>query len=152
MEISKLLMIVISAIFVNNFVLSRFLGICPYLGVSNKWDSAMGMGIAVTFVMTLASFITWIIQKYLLEPYNLTMILQTIVFILTIATLVQFVEMVLKKTAPDLYRSLGIYLPLITTNCAILGVTLLNINNNYNLLESIVFGFNKTQRKQIPIL
>jgi electron transport complex protein RnfA len=141
MEISKLLMIVISAIFVNNFVLSRFLGICPYLGVSNKWDSAMGMGIAVTFVMTLASFITWIIQKYLLEPYNLTMILQTIVFILTIATLVQFVEMVLKKTAPDLYRSLGIYLPLITTNCAILGVTLLNINNNYNLLESIVFGF-----------
>lgn len=141
MEISKLLMIVISAIFVNNFVLSRFLGICPYLGVSNKWDSAMGMGIAVTFVMTLASFITWIIQKYLLTPYNLTMILQTIVFILTIATLVQFVEMVLKKTAPDLYKSLGIYLPLITTNCAILGVTLLNINSNYNLLESIVFGF-----------
>ena len=144
MDLGRLFVIAISAIFVNNFVLARFLGICPYLGVSKKWDSALGMGIAVIFVMTLASFITWIVQHFLLAPpsgnYDLTDILQTIVFILTIAALVQFVEIVMKKAMPDLYKALGIYLPLITTNCAILGVTLLNIKNDYNLIESIVFG------------
>ncbi len=134
-------MIAVSAIFVNNFVFSRFLGICPYLGVSKKWDSAMGMGIAVIFVMTLASFITWIIQKYLLDRFGISDILQTITFILTIAALVQLVEMFLKKSAPELYKALGIYLPLITTNCAILGATLLNIKNDYNLIESVFFGF-----------
>ncbi len=140
MEISKLLLIMVSAIFVNNFVLSRFLGICPYLGVSKKFDSALGMGMAVTFVMTLASFITWFIQL-LLVHFGLSDILQTIAFILTIAALVQFIEMYLKKALPELYKALGIYLPLITTNCAILGVTLLNVTQHYNLLESIVFGF-----------
>ncbi|MCK5398442.1 electron transport complex subunit RsxA [bacterium] len=144
MDLGRLFVIAISAIFVNNFVLARFLGICPYLGVSKKWDSALGMGIAVIFVMTLASFITWIVQHFLLAPpsgkYDLTDILQTIAFILTIAALVQFVEIVMKKAMPDLYKALGIYLPLITTNCAILGVTLLNIKNDYNLIESIVFG------------
>ena len=137
----KLFLIMVSAIFVNNFVLSRFLGICPYLGVSKKFDSALGMGIAVIFVMTFASFITWMVQNYLLTPLGLTDILQTIAFILTIASLVQFVEMFLKKMIPDLYKALGIFLPLITTNCAILGATLLNIKNDYNLIESLVFGF-----------
>ena len=141
MDIGNLFIIIISAIFVNNFVLSRFLGICPYLGVSKKWDSALGMGLAVIFVMTLASLITWCVQNFVLEPLKLTYILQTIVFILTIASLVQFVEMFLKKMVPILYRSLGIYLPLITTNCAILGVTLLNVQNKMNLLESLVQGF-----------
>ena len=140
MEISKLLLIMVSAIFVNNFVLSRFLGICPYLGVSKKFDSALGMGMAVTFVMTIASFITWIVQV-ILNKFGLSDVLQTISFILTIAALVQFIEMYLKKSVPDLYKALGIYLPLITTNCAILGVTLLNIQEHYNLLESVVFGF-----------
>lgn len=140
MEISKLLLIMVSAIFVNNFVLSRTLGICPYLGVSKKFDSALGMGMAVTFVMTIASFITWIVQL-ILDHYGLSDILQTIAFILTIAALVQFIEMYLKKALPELYKALGIYLPLITTNCAILGVTLLNITEHYNLLESVVFGF-----------
>ena len=155
MELRTLLIISIASIFVNNFVLNRFLGICPYMGVSKELSSALGMGFAVIFVMTLASFVTWLIYVYLLEPAstnvffhmfsmkqppNLTF-LRTIAFILVIAGLVQFVEMVVQKSAPSLYKALGIYLPLITTNCAILGVTVLNINDSLNLLESITQGF-----------
>lgn len=143
MDLGQIFIIIIGAIFVNNFVLSRFLGICPYLGVSKHWESALGMGLAVIFVMTMASFITWIIFKFILAPFEdigAVAVLQTISFILTIAALVQVVEMILRKTAPALYRALGIYLPLITTNCAVLGVTLLNIKENYNLLETLVHG------------
>ncbi|MDD3627530.1 MAG: electron transport complex subunit RsxA [bacterium] len=142
--IAKLFIIVIASIFVNNFVFSRFLGICPYLGVSKQWSSAMGMGLAVIFVMTMASFITWIIFNFILLPFEkigAVDVLQTIAFILTIAALVQVVEMIMKKTAPALYKALGIYLPLITTNCAVLGVTLLNIKESYNLIETVVHGF-----------
>jgi electron transport complex protein RnfA len=127
------------AALVNNFVLVRFLGICPFLGVSQKIKSAVGMGMAVTFVMGMASLFTWLIQNYILESLNIAF-LQTIAFILTIAALVQFVEMVLQKTNPALYKSLGVYLPLITTNCAVLGVAILNIEQSYNLLESVVNG------------
>ncbi len=144
MIIAKLFIIIIGAIFVNNFVLARFLGICPYLGVSKHWESALGMGLAVIFVMTLASFITWIIYRYVLLPFEsigAVAVLQTITFILTIAALVQVVEMIMRKTAPALYKALGIYLPLITTNCAVLGVTLLNIKNSFNLLETLIHGF-----------
>jgi len=130
----------IAAIFVNNFVLSRIMGLCPYIGVSKKLDSAFGMGMAVIFVMTLASTITWIIQFYLLEPFNIGY-LQTIAFILTIASLVQFVEMVIQKMAPALYKSLGVYLPLITTNCAVLGVSIININESLSFIESVLNGF-----------
>ena len=137
---SKLLVIFIGAILINNFVLSRFLGICPFLGVSKQVETAVGMGLAVTFVMTVASAVTWVVQVYVLEQFNI-MYLQTIVFILIIAALVQFVEMVIQKSSPTLYQALGVYLPLITTNCAVLGVTIINIDSSYNLLESMVHGF-----------
>jgi len=123
----QILLIFISAVFVNNFVLSRFLGLCPYIGVSKKTQPALGMGIAVIFVMTLASSATWFVYRYVLMPYHLEF-LRTITFILVIASLVQFVEIIIQKLSPALHRALGIYLPLITTNCAVLGVTVLNIN------------------------
>ena len=129
----KFLMIIMTSVLVNNYVLSRFLGICPFLGVSKKLNQATGMGVAVTFVMLLATSVTWPIQHFLLDRFNLGY-LQTIVFILVIAALVQFVEIVLKKYLPALHASLGIYLPLITTNCAVLGVVLLNVQNNYNFI------------------
>lgn len=132
----NLFTIIIGSIFVNNFVLAQFLGICPVLGVSSKTETALGMGLAVTFVITLASVITYMIQRFLLDAFNLGY-LQTIVFILVIATLVQFVEMVLKKSVPNLYNALGVYLPLITTNCVVLGVAILNIDAEYNLIEVI---------------
>ncbi len=138
--ISKILIMAISSIFINNMILSRFLGLCPFLGVSKKIDSALGMGFAVIFVMTMASLFTWVIQAFILVPFNIKY-LGTIAFILTIASLVQFVEMVIQKTAPALYKSLGVYLPLITTNCAVLGVAVININENLNLIESILNGF-----------
>ncbi|RLC51286.1 MAG: electron transport complex subunit RsxA [Candidatus Cloacimonadota bacterium] len=137
--IGKLFAMAIAAIFVQNFVLARFLGLCPYIGVSKKVDSAIGMGMAVIFVMTMASTITWIIQTYLLIPLNIEY-LQTIAFILTIASLVQLVEMIIQKTAPALYKALGVFLPLITTNCAVLGVAILNINEKYTFIESILNG------------
>jgi electron transport complex protein RnfA len=121
-------------------VLTKFLGICPFLGVSKSLSSALGMSVAVVFVMTIASGATWVVNEYLLKSFGIEY-LQTIAFILVIAALVQFVEIVLKKTTPSLYKSLGIYLPLITTNCAVLGVSLLNIGREYNFLQSIVYGF-----------
>lgn len=135
----KLGLIIISAVFINNFILSQFLGICPFLGVSKKLDTAIGMSVAVTFVMGLASVICWMIQYFILVPLGIGY-MQTIAFILVIAGLVQFVEMVIKKTSPTLYQALGIYLPLITTNCAVLGVAILNINKSYNLIESLING------------
>ena len=126
-----------AGVLVNNYVLQRFLGICPFLGVSKKFNQASGMGVAVTFVMLCATAVTWPIQTYVLDKFGLGY-LQTIVFILVIAALVQFVEMVLKKFIPALHRSLGVYLPLITTNCAVLGVTINNITDGYNFLESMV--------------
>ena len=135
----SLFLILISAIFVNNFVLARFLGICPFLGVSKKVETAIGMGMAVIFVMTVASVVTWFVQYFILIPFGIDY-LQTIAFILIIASLVQLVEMVVQKTSPVLYQSLGIFLPLITTNCAVLGVAVLNIQKTYNFLESVVFS------------
>ncbi len=135
----ELLIIAVSSALVNNVVLSQFLGLCPFLGVSKKTETAAGMGAAVTFVLTLSSFITWIIYEYILVPTNLAY-LNTIVFILVIAALVQFVEMFLKKSIPSLYKSLGVYLPLITTNCAVLGIALINVQKSYNLLESVCNG------------
>ncbi|MDP8217481.1 MAG: electron transport complex subunit RsxA [Candidatus Theseobacter exili] len=132
--------IFISAVLVNNFVLVRFLGLCPFLGVSRKMDTAVGMGMAVIFVMTLSSLVTYLIYTYILRPFNLEY-LQIIAFILVIASLVQLVEIILQKLSPNLYHSLGIYLPLITTNCAIMGLALLNIIKGYDLLRSLVFGF-----------
>lgn len=129
--------IFVGAALVNNYIFSRFLGICPFLGVSNKMETATGMGAAVTFVVTLSSIITFMIQKYVLDVFNLQY-LQTIVFILIIASLVQFVEIVLKKISPTLYNALGVYLPLITTNCMVLGVTILNIQEGYDLPKTIV--------------
>ena len=137
MSVSGLVSILLAAILTNNFVLSKFLGICPFLGVSKKLDTAVGMSAAVIFVMVLATAVTWPIQTYLLDPNGLGY-LQTIVFILIIAALVQFVEIFLKKYMVSLYSALGIYLPLITTNCAVLGVTVLNIDEGYNFVESIV--------------
>ena len=134
--IAHLFVILLSAIFIENFVLNQILGICPFIGVSNKMDSAVGMGLAVTFVMLLSGVSTWCIYNYLLIPLNLEY-LQTIAFILVIASLVQFIEMVIKKTAPSLYQALGVFLPLITTNCAVLGVSLLNIKKGYGLLETV---------------
>lgn len=131
-----LIIILMSSILVNNYTLSKFLGICPFLGVSKKTDQATGMGIAVTAVMVVATAVTWPIQTYVLDNLGLGF-LQTIVFILVIATLVQFVEIVLKKYIPALHKSLGVYLPLITTNCAVLGVTINNISDGYNFIESI---------------
>ena len=136
----NLFIIIISSMLVSNVVLSQFLGICPFLGVSKQVSTAVGMGAAVTFVITIATAITWPIYYFLLEPNGLDY-LQTIVFILIIAALVQFVEMVLKKFMPSLHASLGVYLPLITTNCAVLGVALNNITNGYNFIESLVCGF-----------
>ncbi|HSH34637.1 electron transport complex subunit RsxA [Schnuerera sp.] len=135
----NLFTILISTIFVNNYVLARFLGICPFLGVSNKTETATGMGIAVTFVVTLSSIITYIIHHTILV--GRLEYLQTIVFILVIAALVQFVEMVLKKMSPTLYNALGVYLPLITTNCVVLGVAILNIQEGYTLIETIFNAF-----------
>lgn len=135
-----LLMIAVGTAFINNVVLSQFLGLCPFLGVSKKTETAAGMGAAVIFVITISSFLTALIYQFLLVPLN-AVYLQTIVFILVIAALVQFVEMFLKKTSPALYSSLGVYLPLITTNCAVLGVALINVQKNYNILESVVNGF-----------
>lgn len=137
LSVSSLFTILVSALLVNNFVLSRFLGICPFLGVSKQVETAFGMGMAVTFVMSLASIITFIVQNYILNPLGLQY-MQTIMFILVIASLVQFVEMVIQKTSPALYQSLGVFLPLITTNCAVLGLTILNIQENYNIVETIV--------------
>ena len=133
----EMFVIIIGAVFINNIVLSQFLGICPFLGVSKKLSSAIGMGVAVTFVMALASLITWLIQYYVLESLGVGY-LTTIVFILVIASLVQFVEMVIHKTSPDLYKALGVYLPLITTNCAVLGIAILNIQKSYGLVASVV--------------
>ncbi|PKN13126.1 MAG: electron transport complex subunit RsxA [Deltaproteobacteria bacterium HGW-Deltaproteobacteria-4] len=129
--------IIISAVLVNNIVLSQFLGICPFLGVSKKLSASLGMGGAVSFVLIIASLITWALQTYLLTPLNITY-LQTIAFILVIASLVQFVEMVIKKFSPPMYKALGIFLPLITTNCAVLGVAIINIQNEYSLGKVMV--------------
>ena len=134
------LLIFIAAIFVNNVVLSQFLGICPFLGVSKKVSTATGMGAAVTFVLTLATIVTFLIQTYILTPNDLTY-LQTLTFILVIASLVQMVEIILKKVSPALYGALGVFLPLITTNCCVLGVAIGVIQKNYNLLESVVYAF-----------
>ena len=134
--LSNIFKILILYIFVNNYVLGQFLGICPLIGVSKKTETAAGMGIAVTFVITIASVVTYAIQYLILEPLNLQF-LQTIVFILVIASLVQFVEMVLKKTMPGLYSALGVFLPLITTNCVVLGVAIANIQQGYSLIETL---------------
>ena len=139
MDFTKLLEITLSAILINNFIFSQFLGICPFMGVSKKMDTAAGMGMAVIFVMGLAAAMSWLINEFLLIPLELEY-LQTLAYILVIASLVQFVEMFLKKGMPSLYSALGIYLPLITTNCAVLGAVLINTQNNYNLIESIVYG------------
>lgn len=131
--------IIIGAIFVNNVVLAQFLGICPFLGVSSKVETSLGMGAAVTFVMAIAAVVAWLIQTYVLVPLDIVY-MQTIVFILVIAALVQMVEIMLKKLSPSLYQALGIFLPLITTNCAVLGVALLNVQNDYNFISSVVYG------------
>ena len=138
--LKDLLIILISSSLVSNVVLSQFLGLCPFLGVSKKTNTASGMGVAVIFVITLASAVAGVIYKYVLVPLNITY-LQTIVFILVIAALVQFVEMFLRKYIPSLYESLGVYLPLITTNCAVLGVALTNVQKNYGILTGVVNGF-----------
>ena len=135
----ELIIIFISTVLINNFVLSYFLGICPFLGVSGRIESAFGMGMAVTFVMTLATAISWLIYNLILVKFGLSF-LEYVVFILVIASLVQIVEMFIKKFSPSLYQSLGIYLPLITTNCAILGITLFMVARNYNFIESVIFG------------
>ena len=133
------LMMFIAAIFVNNIVLSQFLGICPFLGVSKKIETALGMGMAVTFVMTIATIVTYLLQHWVLNPLELSY-LQTISYILVIASLVQMVEIILKKVSPSLYQALGVFLPLITTNCAILGVAILVISKEFNLLQSVVYA------------
>ena len=127
------------AILTNNFIFSQFLGCCPFLGVSKKVDTAVGMGVAVTFVMGLASAVCFVVNKFILIPLDLAY-MQTVAFILVIASLVQFIEMFLQKAMPALYTALGVYLPLITTNCAVLGVVLLNVQNNYNFIESVIYG------------
>ena len=139
MEIFKLLSITLGAILANNFIFSQFLGCCPFLGVSKKVDTAVGMGVAVTFVMGLASAVCFVVNKYILIPLDLAY-MQTVAFILVIASLVQFIEMFLQKAMHALYTALGVYLPLITTNCAVLGVVLLNVQNGYNFIESVVYG------------
>ena len=138
-SIASLLSIALGAVLVNNFVLSQFLGICPFMGVSKKVDTALGMGMAVIFVMGVASAVNWPINKFILEKYNLQF-LQTVAFILVIASLVQFVEMFLQKSVPTLYEALGVYLPLITTNCAVLGVVLQNTQKAYSFAESLTYG------------
>jgi len=155
MENESLLVIAVAAVFTYNFVFSRFLGTCPYIGVSKSLDSAFGMGIAVIFVMTLASLFTWLVDFYMLSPHASNIFyrifslenppdlvyLRTIAFILVIASLVQFIEMVIQKTSPTLYQALGIYLPLITTNCAVLAVTILNVDVHYDFIRSVFNGF-----------
>ncbi len=136
----ELLLLFIGAVLVNNVVLTRFLGICPFLGISKKVETAFGMGLAVTFVMTLASTISYIVYEFILDPLNIEY-LYTIAFILVIASLVQLVEMVIQKTSPSLYQALGVYLPLITTNCAVLGIAVINMQAEYSLIKSIVNGF-----------
>jgi electron transport complex protein RnfA len=135
------LLLIVSAILVNNFVLSRFLGICPFLGVSKKISTALGMSGAVIFVITLSSAVTWCLQKYLLEPLGLEKFLQTLSFILVIAALVQLIDIVMKRFAPPLHAALGIFLPLITTNCAVLGVAVLNMKDGNGFFKSVLFGF-----------
>ena len=137
---TEIIVIIMSIILVDNVVLSQFLGICPFLGVSKKMDSAVGMGVAVTFVMVLATAATWPVQKYLLDAYDIGY-LQTVVFILIIAALVQLVEMTLKRYMPPLYSALGVYLPLITTNCAVLGITITNIDDGLNYVQSLFNAF-----------
>ena len=132
----EMVIIIIGAVLINNIILSQFLGVCPFLGVSKKLSSAVGMGVAVTFVLTLASLITWLVQTFILELLEIEY-LQTIAFILVIASLVQFVEMVMRKKTPDLYEALGVYLPLITTNCAVLGVAIINIQKSYGFGETL---------------
>ena len=133
------ILIIISAVFVNNVVLSRFLGICPFIGVSNKVETSIGMTGAVTFVMVIATIVTYLLQKYVLIPMKIEF-MQTVIFILVIASLVQLVEIILKKVSPSLYQALGIFLPLITTNCAVLGVAILTMQYEYNLLEGVFFA------------
>ena len=133
------IIIVVSAIFINNILLAQFLGVCPFLGVSNKLSTSFGMTGAVMFVMTLATIVTYLINHYILSPYNIGF-LQTISYILVIASLVQMVEIILKKVSPALFQALGVYLPLITTNCTILGVAILVIQKEYNLIESVIFA------------
>lgn len=135
----NIILVFISAAIVNNFVLSYFLGICPFLGVSRRLDTAFNMGLATTFVMTLTSVIAWLINAYILVPFNVPF-LQNVAFIITIASLVQLVEMFIRKTSPSLYKSLGIFLPLITTNCAILGLAIFEVLRGYSLVESLFFG------------
>ena len=146
--------ILITYIFINNFILNQFMGMCPFIGVSKDYESAIGMGFAVTFVTSVASLTTWCIQHFLLVPFGLTY-LQTITFILVIAALVQFVEMVVRKVSPSLYKSLGIFLPLITTNCAVLGIAIIAVGKNYNAIESFVAGMaaglGSVKRWQTPI-
>ena len=145
------LLIFISAIFVNNIVLSQFLGICPFLGVSKKIDTALGMGAAVAFVLTLATIVTYLLQKLVLDQFGIQY-LQTIAFILVIAALVQMVEIIMKKVSPALYQALGIFLPLITTNCAVLGVAILVIQKEYSLLESVVYAFSTALGFGLPLV
>lgn len=137
--LTSILSISLGAILINNFIMSQFLGCCPFFGVSKKIDTAVGMGMAVTFVMGLASAVTWLINTFVLDPLGLGF-MQTVAFILVIATLVQFVEMFMMKSLPALYQALGVFLPLITTNCAVLGVSLQNIQNGYNFIEAVVYG------------
>ena len=138
-QIFELLAITLGAVLANNFIFSQFLGICPFLGVSKKVDTAIGMGFAVTFVMGLASAVCFLVNNFILIPLDLGY-MQTVAFILVIASLVQFIEMFLQKAMPSLYTALGVYLPLITTNCAVLGVVLLNVQSNYNFISSVVYG------------
>ena len=140
MSFGEIVSLALGAILIENFIFSQFLGICPFMGVSKKVDTAVGMAIAVTFVMTVASIVCYIVNEYLLLPLGLEF-MQTVAYILVIASLVQFVEMFLQKMIPSLYQALGIYLPLITTNCAVLGVALLNTQNGYNFIGSVVYGF-----------
>lgn len=140
MDFSGIMAVIIGAVFINNVVLSKFLGLCPFVGVSKQVDNAVGMGMAVTFVMTMASIVTWVLYSHILTPMGVSF-LQTIVFILVIASLVQFVEMALAKLFPALYDALGIFLPLITTNCAILGMTVLNIVESRSFIESVAYSF-----------
>ena len=137
--LTTLFSVSLGAILVNNFIFAQFLGICPFMGVSKKVDTALGMGVAVIFVMGVASAVCWPINNYILIP-NKLVFMQTVTYILVIASLVQFVEMFLQKAVPTLYQALGVYLPLITTNCAVLGVVLLNVQNGYNFIESVVYG------------
>ena len=139
MSFTDVLLMMFTAVLVENFIFSRFYGCCPFLGVSEKPDTALGMGMAVTFVMTVSGAATWAVYRFLLVPFGLEY-LKTVAFILVIAALVQFIEMFLKKSMPTLYTALGVYLPLITTNCAVLGVVLLNVQNDYNFIESVVYG------------